>query len=131
MSHQEDFKAQIRRCATVHDNTVVLDLRQEKTIYSGNRFMVYALFPQCTVSIHVLWGLKKQNTVLTIGRSIFDRSSRPRPGRSSRSGASLAWDAASPRATDTPDSRTERYRVSAHPAHSAANTTYPQDQYDV
>ena len=76
MSHQEDFKAQIRRCATVHDNTVVLDLRQEETIYSGNRFMVYALFPQCTVSIHVLWGLKKQNTVLTIGRSIFDRSSR-------------------------------------------------------
>ena len=37
--------------------------------------MVYGLFPQCNVSIHVLWGLKKQNTVLTIGKSIFDRTS--------------------------------------------------------
>ena len=76
MSHQEDFKKQIQRCAAVHDNVVVLDLRQEETIYCGNRFMVYGLFPQCTVSIHVLWGLKKQNTVLTIGKSIFDRSSK-------------------------------------------------------
>ena len=37
--------------------------------------MVYALFPQCNISVHVLWGLKKQNTVLTIGKSIFDRTS--------------------------------------------------------
>ena len=26
--------------------------------------------------MHVLWGLKKQNTVFTIGKSIFDRSCR-------------------------------------------------------
>ena len=76
MSHQEDFKDQIERCSALHDNLIVLDLRQEERIYCGNRFMVYALYPQCTVSIHVLWGLKKQNTVLTIGKSIFDRSSK-------------------------------------------------------
>ena len=66
-SHQEDFKEQIKRCSTIHDNLVVLDLRQEETIYCGNRFMIYALFPQCNISIHIMWGLKKQNTVLTIG----------------------------------------------------------------
>ncbi len=76
MSHQEDFKDQIERCSTLHDKLIVLDLRQEERVYCGNRFMVYALYPQCTVSIHVLWGLKKQNTVLTIGKSIFDRSSK-------------------------------------------------------
>ena len=54
---------------------MVLDLRNEKVIYSGNRFVVYALYPQCNVSVHVLWGLKQLNTVLAVGRSIFDRSS--------------------------------------------------------
>ena len=76
MSHQEAFKEQTQRCAAVHDNLVVLDLRQEETMYCGNRFMVYALFPHCTVSIHVLRGLNRQNTVLTIGESIFNRSSK-------------------------------------------------------
>ncbi|MCA9139659.1 MAG: exopolyphosphatase [Planctomycetales bacterium] len=65
---------QIKRCATVHDNLVVLDLRDEETIYATNRFVVYSLFPQCNISIHVLWGKQQQNTVFTIGKSILDRS---------------------------------------------------------
>ena len=44
--------------------------------YAGNRFMIYALYPECNISIHVIWGLKKQNTVCAIGKSIFDRSSK-------------------------------------------------------
>ena len=72
--HQELFAAQIRRCTTVHQNLAVLDLRNEEVIYVGNRFMIYALFPECNISMHVLWGLKKQNTVLAIGKSILDRS---------------------------------------------------------
>jgi len=80
MEHQDRFKDQIRRCGTVHGNLVVLDLRQEETIWAGNRFMVYALFPQCNVSMHVLWGLKQQNTVFAVGKSIFDRSSRSNIG---------------------------------------------------
>ena len=54
----------------------MLDLRDEELIFAGNRFMIYALFPQCRISIHVLWGLKKQNTVFAIGKSIVDRSSQ-------------------------------------------------------
>lgn len=67
-------KEQILRNSTVHGNLVVLDLRNEETIYCTNRFIIYSLFPQCNVSIHVLWGKQKQNTVFTIGKSIFDRS---------------------------------------------------------
>lgn len=78
--HEEKFKEQIKRCATVHGNLVVLDLRHEDIIYSGNRFVIYALFPQCNISIHVMWGLKKQNTVLATGKSIFDRSSNTNVG---------------------------------------------------
>jgi nanoRNase/pAp phosphatase (c-di-AMP/oligoRNAs hydrolase) len=78
--HEEKFKEQIKRCATVHNNLVVLDLREEEIIYSGNRFVIYALFPQCNISIHVMWGLKKQNTVFATGKSIFDRSAKTNVG---------------------------------------------------
>lgn len=67
------FRTQISRIARVHEKLVVLDLRDEDTIYAGNRFVVYAIFPQCDLSMHVMWGREKQNTVYTVGKSIFDR----------------------------------------------------------
>jgi nanoRNase/pAp phosphatase (c-di-AMP/oligoRNAs hydrolase) len=73
--HDLAFKEQVKRCARVHGSLVVLDLREEEIIYAGNRFLIYAMHPECTVSMHVLWGLKKQNTVFTIGKSIINRSS--------------------------------------------------------
>ncbi len=73
-SHAADFKAQLERCGTVHDNLVVLDLRNEETIWSGNRFMIYALYPQCNISIHAIWGRQQQNVVFAVGKSILDRS---------------------------------------------------------
>ncbi|MTJ81783.1 MAG: exopolyphosphatase [Telmatospirillum sp.] len=78
--HEERFKDQLRRSSTVHDNLVVVDLRSEETIFAGNRFMVYALYPECNISIHVLWGVKRQNTVFAIGKSILDRSSKTNIG---------------------------------------------------
>jgi nanoRNase/pAp phosphatase (c-di-AMP/oligoRNAs hydrolase) len=59
---------------------VVLDLRGEEMIYAGNRFMIYALFPECNISIHVLWGLNKLNTVLATGKSITNRTSKTNVG---------------------------------------------------
>jgi nanoRNase/pAp phosphatase (c-di-AMP/oligoRNAs hydrolase) len=72
--HERRAVEQIRRCAVVRGKVVVLDLRNEQTIWATNRFMIYALFPRCTVSIHVLMGLKGQNTVFAVGKSILDRS---------------------------------------------------------
>ena len=59
---------------------MVLDLRGEETIWAMNRFMIYALFPTANISIHVMWGLQKQNTVLATGKSILDRSSKTHVG---------------------------------------------------
>jgi nanoRNase/pAp phosphatase (c-di-AMP/oligoRNAs hydrolase) len=72
--HRDRFFEQLRRCSTVFSNVVVVDLRKEDTIYCGNRFVIYALHPECNASVHVLWGLKKQNTVLAIGKSILKRT---------------------------------------------------------
>ncbi len=70
------FRAQIRRVARVHGKLVVLDLRGEATIHAGNRFVVYAMYPQCDISMHVMWGRERLNTVYTVGKSIFDRGNR-------------------------------------------------------
>lgn len=75
-AHADKALEQLQRCSTVHGNLVVLDLRHEETIWATNRFMIYALYPQCNISIHVLWGVQKQNTVFATGKSILDRSSR-------------------------------------------------------
>jgi len=77
---EEKFKDQITRCATVHGKVVVLDLLNEETIYPGNRFMIYAMYPQCTVSMHIIWGLQKQNVSFAVGKSILDRSASVRIG---------------------------------------------------
>ncbi|EMA2411977.1 exopolyphosphatase [Vibrio vulnificus] len=78
--HEIKFKEQIQRCATVHKNLVLLDLTNEETIYSGNRFIIYALFPDCNISIHKMWGFQKQNVVFATGKSIFDRGSKTNVG---------------------------------------------------
>ncbi|WP_297577562.1 exopolyphosphatase, partial [uncultured Deefgea sp.] len=80
MEHAPLAKEQIQRCSRIYDNLVVLDLREEETIYATNRFMIYALYPQCNVSIHVMWGLQKQNTVFATGKSIINRSSQTNIG---------------------------------------------------
>jgi nanoRNase/pAp phosphatase (c-di-AMP/oligoRNAs hydrolase) len=74
--HSEPAVEQITRCSTARGHVVVLDLRNEDLIHPTNRFLIYALYPHCRVSIHVLWGLRQQNTVFAVGRSILDRSSR-------------------------------------------------------
>ena len=78
--HAAKAKAQIMNCAIQIGNLVVLDLRPEETIWATNRFMIYALFPTANISIHVMWGLQKQNTVLATGKSILDRSSKTHVG---------------------------------------------------
>ena len=72
---QELFKAQLDRIAKIDGKVVIIDLRNEETIYAGNRFMIYAMHPEVEVSVHVAWGFKKQNTAVMIGRSIINKAS--------------------------------------------------------
>ncbi|GET39045.1 exopolyphosphatase [Microseira wollei] len=79
-AQEQKFKEQIQRCATIYNNLVILDLRNEETIYAGNRFVIYALFPECNISIHQMWGLQQQNTVFAVGKSIFNRTAKTNIG---------------------------------------------------
>ena len=69
------FEAQLKRIAKVYDKVVVLDLREEEVIHAGNRFMIYALYPETQISVHVAWGFRKQNTAVMIGKSIVNKGS--------------------------------------------------------
>jgi nanoRNase/pAp phosphatase (c-di-AMP/oligoRNAs hydrolase) len=71
----EAFAGQLRRCTSLRGAVAVVDLRAEAVIHAGNRFLVYALFPDCLVSAHVLWGKQRQNTVIAVGKSILNRAS--------------------------------------------------------
>ncbi len=69
------FVEQLKRIARIEGKVVILDLRNEEIIHAGNRFMIYALYPETEISIHVAWGFKKQNTAVMIGKSIVNRAS--------------------------------------------------------
>ncbi len=71
----ELFEEQLKRIAKVYGKVVVLDLREEAVIHAGNRFMIYALYPETEVSIHIAWGFQKQNTAVMIGKSIVNKAS--------------------------------------------------------
>jgi nanoRNase/pAp phosphatase (c-di-AMP/oligoRNAs hydrolase) len=75
-AHRDRAEEQIWRCSKLHKNLVVLDLRGEEIIYAANRFLIYALHPECNISIHELWGRERQNTVFATGASIVNRTSR-------------------------------------------------------
>ena len=68
------FKEQLKRIAKVDGDCVILDLRNEDIIHAGNRFMIYALYPEVKYSVHVVWGFRKQNTAVMIGKSIINKS---------------------------------------------------------
>ena len=75
-SQNELFVAQLKRVSRTEGRLVVVDLRAEETIQAGNRFMIYALFPECEVSVHVIPGKQNLNTVLAVGKSILRRGNK-------------------------------------------------------
>ncbi len=68
------FKEMARANTVTHGNVLVMDLRNQEEIYTGNRFVLYSLFPDQNVSIQVMWGFQRQNIVMTCGYSIINRS---------------------------------------------------------
>lgn len=70
------FKEMIKQNATVHGNAVVVDLRNQEEIYTGNRFILYSLFSDQNISVQVMWGFQRQNIVMTCGHSIINKTSK-------------------------------------------------------
>lgn len=81
LEDEPQFIQMLKDNSSAQGNVVVLDLRNQDPIYCGNRFMIYTLYPECNVSIRVIWGFKKQNVVFTVGHSILNRTSNTDVGK--------------------------------------------------
>ncbi len=76
MEQAELFKQQLKEISHMEGKVVVVDQKAAgDVIYAGNRFMIYALYPEAEISVHVAWGFKKQNTAVMIGKSIINKAS--------------------------------------------------------
>lgn len=71
----EKFRAALLACSRLDANVVVTDFRGLAEIPAGNRFLVYTLFPQATVSVRLQWGPGREVVMATVGHNIFERSS--------------------------------------------------------
>lgn len=78
---QDFFKEMLERCGRVEGNVVVVNLMNESTIYSGNRFYVYAIYAEQNIEVRLMWGKDKKNVVFSCGKSVLNRTSRTNVGK--------------------------------------------------
>lgn len=75
------FIEMLRRTSSTNENLIITDLRNESTIYAGNRFLIYTLFLRCNISMQVMWGVHRKNVVITVGHSILKRNCKTNVGK--------------------------------------------------
>ncbi len=80
LEQTEKFMEMLKGCTTLKGEVLIIDFRNEETIYAGNRFLVYTLYPECKVSIHVAWGKERKNIALSMGNSILNRTNKANLG---------------------------------------------------
>jgi len=68
------FKEMVLKYAKPMGNVIMVDLRNVDTIYAGNRFFIYTLFPDQNISLWVVDGRNKVNVAVTVGYSIINRT---------------------------------------------------------
>ncbi|MBT6613445.1 MAG: exopolyphosphatase, partial [Deltaproteobacteria bacterium] len=79
--HQEKFREMLRSSSRVEKKTIITNLLESETLYVGNRFIIYALFPDQNIDVRIMWGRNRENVVIACGHSILNRSSRTSIGR--------------------------------------------------
>jgi nanoRNase/pAp phosphatase (c-di-AMP/oligoRNAs hydrolase) len=72
----ELFKQMILQHTRTDGNVIITDLRGVDVIYSGNRFLIYSLYPEQNISVWMIDGRNKQNCVFAVGHSIIKRTSK-------------------------------------------------------
>lgn len=71
----EKFKDMIIKHTKTVGDAIVTDLRGLDTIYTGNRFLIYSLFPNQNISLWIVDGKNQENVSVAVGYSILNRTS--------------------------------------------------------
>jgi hypothetical protein len=78
---QEEFSRIMREHSRVDGNVIVTDLRGTGEPPSGNRFLIYTMFPEANIQVRIFDGRKNEFVVCAVGHSIFNRTSKTDVGR--------------------------------------------------
>ncbi len=70
------FKDMLLKVTKTDGNVILSDLRGVDPIYTGNRFLIYSLFPQQNISIWAVDGKDKLNCAIAVGHSVLNRTSK-------------------------------------------------------
>lgn len=73
LTEQEEFKKALEAHARLEGNVIVTDLRGQRDLPVGNRFLVYTMFPEGNVEVRIFDGLQG-TVVVAAGKSIFNRT---------------------------------------------------------
>jgi hypothetical protein len=78
---QKQFEAVMREHSRLEGNVIITDLRNAGDPPSGNRFLIYTMFPEANIQVRVFDGRRGEFVVCAVGHSIFNRTSKTDVGR--------------------------------------------------
>lgn len=70
----EKFKEMVKEHTKVDGNVIITDLRGVDPIYTGNRFMIYSLYPEQNISAWIVSGRGGKGCSAAVGYSILNRT---------------------------------------------------------
>ena len=70
----EKFKEMVKAHTRVDGNVIITDLRGVDPIYTGNRFLIYSLYPEQNISAWIVSGRGGQGCSAAVGYSILNRT---------------------------------------------------------
>ena len=70
----EKFKEMVKTHTKIDGNVIITDLRKVNTIYTGNRFMIYSMYPEQNISAWIVSGKGGEGCSAAVGYSILNRS---------------------------------------------------------
>lgn len=74
MEQTEKFKEMVKKYTRVDGNVIISDLRGVDPIYTGNRFMIYSMYPEQNISAWIVSGRGGQGCSAAVGYSILNRT---------------------------------------------------------
>ncbi len=77
---QEKFIEMVKTHTKIYDNLIVTDLRDVDVIYTGNRFLIYSLYPEQNISLWIVDGRDKLNVAIACGYSILNKTANTNVG---------------------------------------------------
>lgn len=77
----EKFKEMVQKHTRVEKDVIISDLRGVDPIYSGNRFMIYSMYPEQNISIWIVNGKGGKGCSAAVGYSVLNKTSNVDVGK--------------------------------------------------